>query len=347
MKKSKNHEYFHIQKAHLKEDRIFAFNLHVYHPVTKKYTLYLHGNGPLTKEKEEFLDYILSKGGELAVSVNQCKTFLRSMEYGADEIPSLKGNDSVGPLESQSLAYQSLLKEQKEELFPFKEVLSNVCENGDFTPLINRARLEIMTFSPRISQSVSTATFLAQHFLTIDNHLNRIVTLSYFMAKNMDMSDEKTLGDLICASFFAHIGQTQLDLFFSRNAQLKFSSVQKNKFEKHPGLGQHLIRKSKAELDDRVLKIIEDHHERSDGRGYPKGTMGANLDPLALILGAVSHILEYSSGRVTGQEVPLKTVLKNMKEKTFAAGLEFQFGDRIYENLINLLSTSTASAEAA
>src|SRR5690606_7310752 len=139
------------------------------------------------------------------------------------------------------------------------------------------------------------ATFLAQHFLTLDNHINRIVTLSYFMAKNMDMTDERTLGDLVCAAFFAHIGQTQLDLFFSRHAQLKFSAVQKNKFQKHPGLSQHLIRTSKAELGDRVLKMLEEHHGRSDGKGYPRGTMGANLDPLALILGAVSHILEYSS----------------------------------------------------
>lgn len=347
MKKNKNPDFFHIEKVHLKDDRIFAFNIHVYHPVTKEYTLYLHGNSPLTKEKDEFLNFILDKGGELAISTKQCKTFLRSMEFVTDDIPSLRSDEVIDPLEAQSMAYQTILHEQEEEIFPFKEILSDVCENDDFTPLINRARLEIMTFSPRISQSVSTATYLAQQFLTLDSHLSRIVTLSYFMAKNMDMNDEDTLGDLVCAAFFAHIGQTQLDLFFSRNAQLKLSPSQKNKYQKHPALSQHLIRKSKAELSDRVLKIIEDHHERSDGRGYPRGMMGANLDPLALILGAVSHILEYSSGRVTGQEVPLKTVLRNMKEKTFAAGLEFQFGDRIYENLINLLSTSTASKEAA
>lgn len=337
-------EYFHIDKEHLKGERIFGFNLFIFHPVSGKYTVYLYGNSPLTKEKIEFMDFLLSKGGELAVMKKQSKTFLRSLNHKQEDIPSLKEVEE-DPLEKRGRELKEVLSTEAEDVFPFKEILGSSSKSNDFSAIIRRARLEIMAFSPRVSPCVSLASYLAEHLLKEDNHTNRIVVLSYYMAKNLDMKDESTLGDLVCAAYFAHIGLTQLDLFYSQNACLNYSPKQKNKFQKHPGLAHHLIRKSKVELNERVLKIIEDHHERDDGRGYPRGIMGSALEPLSLILGAVSHVLEYSSGRITGSPVPLTNVLRNLKEKTFAPGLEFQFGDTIYENLINLLSTNTDSEE--
>ncbi len=342
--KMQESEYFHITKEHLKGEKIFGFNLFIFHPVSGKYTIYLYGNSPLTKEKMEFMDFLLSKGGELAVARKQSKTFLRSLDHKQEDIPSLKEKDE-DPLDKRGRELKEVLSNSTEEVFPFKEVLSASSQSGDFLPIIRRARLEIMAFSPRVSPCVSLASYLAESLLKEDNHTNRIVALSYYMAKNLDMRDESTLGDLVCAAFLSHIGLTQLDLFYSQNACLNFSPKQKNKYQKHPGLSHHLIRKSKVELNERVLKIIEDHHERDDGRGYPRGIMGSALEPLSLILGAVAHVLEYASGKVTGSPTPLTSVLRNLKEKTFAPGLEFQFGDTIYDNLINLLSTNTEPEE--
>lgn len=337
-------EYFHIEKEHLKGERIFGFNLFIYHPVSGKYTVYLYGNSPLTSEKMEFLDFLISKGGELAVPRKQSKTFLRSLEYQQEDIPSLREKEE-DPLEKRGRELKEVLGAESEEIFPFKEVLGLASKSNDFTAIIRRARLEIMAFSPRVSPCVSLASYLAEHLLKDDNHTNRIVALSYYMAKNLDMKDESTLGDLVCGAYLAHIGMTQLDLFYSQNACLNFSPNQRNKFQKHPGLAHHIIRKSKVELNERVLKIIEDHHERDDGRGYPRGIMGSALGPLSLILGAVSHVLEYASGKITGSPTPLASVLRNLKNRTFAPGLEFQFGDTIYNSLINILSTNTESEE--
>ena len=148
-----------------------------------------------------------------------------------------------------------------------------------------------------------------------DNLTNRIVACSYFLAKNLDFKDEESLGDLVCAAFFHHLGMTQQDFTYCHVSQLELSNKEKREMQKTPALSQHLLRKSRADLSDRCMKIIFEHHERWDGQGYPNFKRGAFIDPLALVLGAVSHIFEYQSGKVTGRPEKMKTIMTNLKIK--------------------------------
>lgn len=54
----------------------------------------------------------------------------------------------------------------------------------------------------------------------------------------------------------------------------------------HPIMGAELVAKSK-EVDFEILAIIENHHERMDGSGYPRGIEGAAIPLLARIAGLV------------------------------------------------------------
>jgi HD-GYP domain-containing protein (c-di-GMP phosphodiesterase class II) len=54
----------------------------------------------------------------------------------------------------------------------------------------------------------------------------------------------------------------------------------------HPTMGAELA-SSSQEVDFEVLAIIENHHERADGSGYPRGLEGAAIPLLARIAGLV------------------------------------------------------------
>lgn len=54
----------------------------------------------------------------------------------------------------------------------------------------------------------------------------------------------------------------------------------------HPKMGADMVEKSQ-EVDFEVLGIIENHHERADGSGYPRGLEGAAIPLLARIAGIV------------------------------------------------------------
>ncbi len=54
----------------------------------------------------------------------------------------------------------------------------------------------------------------------------------------------------------------------------------------HPTIGAQMVAES-GEVDFEILAIIENHHERMDGSGYPRGIEGAAIPVLARIAGLV------------------------------------------------------------
>jgi len=342
-------EYFNIniEVLETEEERTFSFHLYVFHPINQTYTLFLHANSPLTSEKYQFLIFIVERGGEVAISTTQKKTFLHTMDMTEEEIPDLEIPQEHELISIHRKRKEAWEKEQSSKpKFNFKEALNAASESDNWLPLIEQTRNEAMTLSFSVSHTVSLANFFVEHLLHEDNHTNRIVALSFQLAKGCGMEDQQAMGDLLCAAFLAHIGQTQVDLLYTSEPQLELSPVQKNEYKKHPGLAQHLIRKAELIISERCNKVLYQHHERFTGSGYPEYKQGAYIEPLALVLGASAHIVEYMDGKITGGPVHLKTILTNLKEKHLSPGLELDFGDTIYESLIYLLSNDNSQQVA-
>lgn len=331
--------YFFIDLEDLGEKKILPYHLFVFNPSNDSVSPFLKANSPLIEDKKDFLEFILSKGGRLAVDRKQKKTFLTTHQVNEEDIESLQ--EKVHALDEKRAEKQRELEKQVNILgeMKFKEELLSSINDNDYLPMIERVRLETDAFSARVSHTVSLASYLCEDLLTEDNMVNRIVAVSYFMAKNCDMKDEETLGDLICAAFFSHIGMTQIDYNLGHKAHLEYNKSELKEYKKHPNLSHHLLNKSGVELSNRCMNIIFQHHERNDGSGFPMYKKGEHIDQLSLILGAVSHIFEYSEGKVTGTKTDLKSVIRNLKNKSFTAGLEFEFGDKIYESLVNIINT--------
>lgn len=343
--------YFFIELEHLKAEKniTFPFHLYVHNPISKSYATYLHANSPLTQEKLNFLKFIVNKGGEIALTRSQERTFLHACKLKKEDIPDLNEVPEHEFVIRQRERQSKREKKAETKKFHFKDELGKAVASDNYLPLIEEIRDEAMTFPYTISHTVSLASYLSEKLLLKDTYINRIVALSAHLAIGCGMKDPLALGDLICAAFLAHLGHTQMELFYSQKAFLELSTGQRREYKKHPGLSQHLIRKSGLIVSERCNKILYQHHERFDGSGYPEYKQGQFIEPLALVLGAAAHVLEYSSGKITGTPVAMSAVLKNLKEKTLSPGLEIEFGDTIYESLVYLLETNTSneSAQAA
>ncbi|MEZ5504120.1 MAG: HD-GYP domain-containing protein [Halioglobus sp.] len=81
------------------------------------------------------------------------------------------------------------------------------------------------------------------------------------------------------------IGMTQLPPELLDQAE-NLSATQLRIVRAHPTMGADLVSNSKN-VDIEIVSIIENHHERMDGSGYPRGIKGASIPLLARIAGLV------------------------------------------------------------
>lgn len=334
------YDFFIIDREHLKDRKTFPFQLYVYNPVHKKFSMFLNGNRPLTKELETFMDYLLERGGKIAVLKKQRRTFLTAQEYHESEIPSLATRE-LHELEKERLMNIKLkeMYDAKTGAFHFQTEFELACERDDFNRIIDHARMEILTFSVTNSHTVSLALELTKKHMNKDNFLNRIVATSYLFAKAMDIVEEAALADIICGAYLAHIGYTQLPLTMVRTPSLNLFDKDKKLFEKHTILGNHLLKKSGVQLSERARKIILDHHERVSGGGFPSMKYGESIELLSLIVGSIAHLFEYSSGKINGSKMQMKSIIISIKNKNFSPGLEFDFGEKVLNSLVTLINT--------
>ncbi len=333
-----NKDYFYIKPEHLKDKIIFPFQLYVFNKVNKEHTLYLYANSPLDKKKRELLLYIINRGGEIAIKRGQAKTFLSNQEINEADIPSLKKTGEHQLQKNQKMYLHLYEKRQEEKPFIFKDELKKASEEEDYSYIIEEARSEILTFEVTVNETVSLAVYLAETLLTEDNYTNRIVAMSYFIAKTINIKDQESLGDLIVASFLAHIGLTQVEKSILEAPLSDFNPQVISQYRKHPALSQHLLRKCGVKLSDRCLKAIIEHHERVDGSGFPSNKVEGYIEPLALIVGVVSHMFEHTIGHHDGTKRALKTIIANLGNRSVNSGLELEFGDKILEGIENLLA---------
>lgn len=342
------YDFFIIERENLKEKRIFPFQLYVFNPLHKKYSMFLNGNRPLTKELDTFLEFLLEKGGKLAVLKNQRRTFLSAQDIHESEIPSLKAR-ALHELEKERIMNIKLkeMYDEKNGSFHFQSEFEIACETDNFEKIIEFSRVEILTFSVTQSPTVSLALQLTKTHLTKDNFINRIVAVSYLLAKAANILDPVALADIICGAYLSHIGYTQLPLTMMRTPVLSLSEKDKKLFEKHTILGNHLLKKGQLEISERCKKIILDHHERISGGGYPSMKYGDSIETLSLIVGSISHLFEFSSGKINGSKLAIKNIIINMKNKTFSPGLEIDFGEKVFSSLVTLINTDKIEEKKA
>jgi cyclic di-GMP phosphodiesterase len=96
---------------------------------------------------------------------------------------------------------------------------------------------------------------------------------------------KRELETLAVGCAMCDIGMTQLPPELLDQAG-NLTETQTRIIRAHPKMGADLVGKSNN-IDFEILGIIENHHERMDGSGYPRGIEGASIPLLARIAGLV------------------------------------------------------------
>ncbi|MEH6516533.1 MAG: HD-GYP domain-containing protein [Halioglobus sp.] len=104
------------------------------------------------------------------------------------------------------------------------------------------------------------------------------VIVGRYIGLHRDELEKLAIGCAMC-----DVGMTELPTELLHTPQ-KLTAKQRRIIEAHPKLGAEMVAES-GEVDFEILAIIENHHERMDGSGYPRGMEGASIPLLARIAG--------------------------------------------------------------
>ena len=115
------------------------------------------------------------------------------------------------------------------------------------------------------------------------------------------------------------VGMTELPTELLDQPQ-KLSREQRDIVQAHPLMGAQMVAESK-DVDFEILAIIENHHERMDGSGYPRGMEGAAIPLLARIAGLVDT---YDAMITTRPYAPARTSHEAAQELLDGKGTVFQ-----------------------
>lgn len=236
-------------------------------------------------------------------SIGKKGTFLEKVVYDKNEISLLAGGDGVEvmlqSIEKDRLFY--IYPAENPEVMEFYLILSGevVCEQDDqkvvlgpqdsftvkgitepihFTALSDVTFLWVITEPTfvHLSQEISSFMEIVKQVELMDEHTymhsDRVANYALKIARKFKLNEEQ-LENLATASFLHDIGKIHIPKEIL-NKPDKLTVEEFELIKKHPSDGAEMI---KGSVYEDIAPIIEQHHERLNGSGYPKGLSEADI----------------------------------------------------------------------
>ena len=141
-------------------------------------------------------------------------------------------------------------------------------------------------------------------------HAQEVSRLSSEIARDMNMSDSD-IKRIEIAGLLHDIGHIGIDKYIIFK-QGKLTSQEYELIKKHPALGAKMLSSIK-ELKD-IAVIVAQHHERVDGRGYPKGLDIRNIQKGARIISVAeaynSMVSSYYYKTPVAKEIAINEIIQ-------------------------------------
>lgn len=171
-----------------------------------------------------------------------------------------------------------VLKEREYKEFLEDDVKSKALELEKKNKLLESYSESLENATIQLMSSLQNAMEEKDYYTA--GHTIRVTEYALMLGRAMDL-DQEDIHILRRAAQFHDIGKLVIDLSCIQKPG-KLTDEEWGLIKKHPSVGANIIKP--LGFMDREGFIIRHHHEREDGRGYPDGLSGDDLDVLTKIL---------------------------------------------------------------
>jgi putative nucleotidyltransferase with HDIG domain len=121
---------------------------------------------------------------------------------------------------------------------------------------------------------------LMSYSQSVSDHSTNVANLSMFLALNCGYNQQVMLENIYLGALLHDYGKLKISANLLEDPN---SPAYDSALKKHPHLGKTALLLDSG-FPDEVLRIIAEHHERHDGKGYPKGIKGPRIYELTKIV---------------------------------------------------------------
>jgi putative nucleotidyltransferase with HDIG domain len=143
-------------------------------------------------------------------------------------------------------------------------------------------------FAQELSKKKSVST-LIQKLLskkpTLADHSQNVANLSIFLALNIGYGQQMILENIYIGALLHDYGKISIEQKYFENPNSPESIEQ---IKKHTKIGKNAL-VAQTTFTEEILKIVEEHHEQHDGKGYPKGLKGGRIYDLTKIVSIANY----------------------------------------------------------
>lgn len=282
-------KYKAVKLVDLEANATLPFEVRTYMPLNKKYVS-LTGSGKLSEKKKEILE--TRHANSVYVDTNQIEKFY---EYAAEQLVKLSNGDSTVISATEKA---DRLQKSVRELF--RNVLNNDGGAADFESgkdLFDQTKKVVENYV-----KVKTGLDINKQLLSLvgegtDTYSHAQIVSSMASLLSMGTGIGKP-EDLAIAGLFHDLGvlNPEISIF----ALDKLDEAERKQYHQHPRVSLNLLKEKKITVTPEIADIIEKHHERPDGKGFPAGAPAHRIPKEALLL-AYADAFEYLSRKEPGQ----------------------------------------------
>ena len=140
------------------------------------------------------------------------------------------------------------------------------------------------------------------------NHEKRVAQLASAIARKINLSANQ-IWEIRVAAITHDVGKVNVPIeILSKPSKLK--DVEYQLIKEHVNDGYRMLKE--IDLEDSILQIVHQHHERLDGSGYPNGLKEDDIILGAKILGIADVVEAMSSSRPHRQALGIDLALKEI-----------------------------------
>ncbi len=240
---------------------------------------YKHKGDPVPIQKYNL--FIYKKMTHVFIRKDQADDF-NNWAQGIEKAQDKKMMDAIGK-DNKDLV--RLRKQAKGDLFRlFTEEISdsNIIQCLDTTRKIVDKVKDDLVAQHALKKLINYSDAIADHCLNV-------AYLSVFLAQNLGYTHQIILENIYLGGLLHDFGKTRIDPKY-------FEDENSTNYDKamlaHPELGKTTLM-ARTEVPEEVLRIVAEHHERHDGKGYPNGIKGGKIYDLAKIVSIANAFFDF------------------------------------------------------